>query len=296
LRLDDAGRGLWLGVGREGFGAELNFNSPWREFLEKLAAVSAAALKSIDTRRSQEARRRREEEERLRAAENEWFEKITMIGSLTLHDLIHLIRVQRDLAEDVMELLDRSADAPDGEVKAAIGNLIDSARMAQELTCAISNVTRWKGPADCPVKDAARQAEQLFKPRLRMKRIAVRTDIPPGTVANVPLTVGSLVIAALLGNAIEYGKADGTVTIKAEVAGDAILCHVINDGEPVPPDVLARLFGEPLPSQDGHNGWSLFITPRLLRKYKGEIRCLYSNKSGTCFTLRLPAAGGDPSP
>lgn len=294
LKLDNTGRGLWLGVARKRFGSELNFNSPWKEFLEKLASVSKAALKSIDDRLSNEAARQREEEARLRAAkkatESEWVEKNNLIRVLTFHDLINLVRVQRDTAKAALEATSSEAEGSEDQIRNFIGTIVDSTHMTQELIRAISDLTRWDGPPYCSVAEAVQKAEQLVQYPLKQKRIKVEYDFRRGAGAKVPTVVGTLAIANLLRNAAGASPAGGTITIHTEIDNGVVSCNVLNNGEPVPDDVRKKLFRFPLTPTDEHNGWSLFVIPRLLEKIDGELQLLYSNDSGTCFTLRLPIA------
>lgn len=296
LKLDDAGRGLWLGVGREGFGAELNFNSPWKEFLEKLAGVSKAALESIDDRLSSEAARRREEEARLKAAHSaaadEWVEQINLIRMLTFHDLINLARVQRDTAKAALEAASHANGASDDQVLNFIKTIVEYTQMMKRVTGAISDLTRWDGPRQCSISEAAQQAEQLVLYRLKQKRVEVQHDIRREAVVNVPQVVVALVVANLLRNAADASNSGGVITIHTEVANSTVSCNVLNDGTPMPDDVREKLFEQPLTPTDERNGWSLFLISRRLQKFGGELRLSYSNASGTCFTLRLPVARG----
>jgi signal transduction histidine kinase len=292
LKLGDDGCGLWLGVGREGFGSELSFNSPWREFLEKLAGITNAALKSIDERIRNEAARKLAEEERLQAAreaaEREWVEKNNLIGVLTFHDLINLVRVQRDTAKAALESASNGIEGSEEQIRESIRTILDSTEMTQRLIRAISELTRWDGPPRCAIGDAVKQAEQLIQHPLNQKRIRIEHNDRQKAVAGLPQGVGTLVIANLLRNAVQASKAGGTITIHTEVANNAVSFSVLNNGKPVPDDVREKLFNLPLTPTDEHNGWSLFVIPRLLQKFDGNLQLMYSNNSGTCFTLRLP--------
>ncbi len=294
LKLDDDGCGLWLGVAREGFGSELSFNSPWREFLEKLGGIANAALKSIDERLRNEAERRREEEVRLRAAreatEREWVEKNNLIGVLTFHDLINLLRVQRDTAKAALEAANNGIEGSEEQIRESIRIILDSTEMTRRLIAVISELTRWDGPLQCSIGDAVKQAGELVQHPLDQKRIKVEHNDEQKAVACLPQYVGTLVIANLLRNAVEASNAGGTITIHTEVADDAVSCNVLNNGKPVPDDVRRKLGVVPLTHTEEHNGWSLFVIPRLLQKFDGRFHLLYSNDSETCFTLQLPTS------
>lgn len=63
---------------------------------------------------------------------------------------------------------------------------------------------------------------------------------------------------------------------------------MLNKGKRVPDDVRKKLGEVPLTHTEEHNGWSLFVIPRLLQKFDGKFQLLYSNDSETCFTLQFP--------
>jgi len=292
MKLDDDGCSLWLGVAREGFGSELSFNSPWREFLEELARIANAALKSIDERLRNEAARQLAEEARLQAArvaaDREWIEKNNLIGVLTFHDLVSLVRVQRDTAMAALESASNDIEGTEEQIRESIRIILDSTKMTQRLIGIISELTRWDGPPNCSIGDAVKQAEQLIQQPLKQKGIRIEHNDRQKAVAGLPQGVGTLVIANLLRNAVQASKKDGTITIHTEVANNAVSCNVLNNGTPVSDEVREKLFNLPQTPSGEHNGWSLFVIPRLLQKFDGNLQLLYSNDSGTCFTLRLP--------
>jgi signal transduction histidine kinase len=296
LKLNDDGGGLWLGVGREGFGSELSFNSPWREFLEKLAGIAHAALKSIDERLRNEAARKLGEEARLQAAreaaERNWVEKNNLISVLTFHDLINLVRGQRDTAKAALEATKDSIEGAEEQLRESVRVILNSTKMTRRLIRVIRELTRWDGPLQCSIGDAVKQAEELIQLPLDRKRIKVKHHDEQQAVVGLPQYVGTLVIASLLRNAVDASDEDGTITIHTEVANGAVSCNVLNNGKPVSDDDRKKLGEMPLASTEEHNGWSLFVIPRLLQKFDGKFQLLYSNDSGTCFTLQLPISKG----
>ena len=66
---------------------------------------------------------------------------------------------------------------------------------------------------------------------------------------------------------------------------------MINQGEPIPPEAMARLFspyerGAVRPSQQGL-GLGLYIASEIARAHGGTLS-VTSNPDETCFTLRIP--------
>src|SRR5205085_325780 len=144
----------------------------------------------------------------------------------------------------------------------------------------------------CSIGEAVRQARELIQHPLDKKRIKVEHNDKQKAVAGIPQYVGALVIANILRNAANASDADGTISIHTEVANGAVSCNVVNNGKPVPDDVWVKLGEVPATQTEEHNGWSLFVIPRLLQKFDGEFQPRYSNESETCFTLQFPMSKG----
>lgn len=287
LQLEKPEHRLFLGVKREEFAIEL-VESPWRDFLEKLADVASVALASVEDRQNTEVRRRKEEDERLRTAQDEWLKTIAVINAMLMHQLVNMVRNQLDTAEHLLEMLPKDSSAQDGQFVTSLTAIKESAEMMQSLTNACTNLTKTAKHGSCSIQEAADQAEGLFQFALTKKQILVNKDIPDGTAVNVQANVVALALASLIGNAIDAIKAKGSIEIKAEVEGDVVLCHVINTGTRIPDDMIKKLFQPGITDKNGHNGWGLYLIARSLSEFNGAICLDYSNSDETCFTLRLP--------
>ncbi len=100
-------------------------------------------------------------------------------------------------------------------------------------------------------------------------------------------------IANIAGNAAEHATPGEPVLIATRGEGAMVMTEIINDGEPIPADVLPVVFdafrrGEPSRrTNTGHLGLGLYIAYEVVRAHGGflEVR---SAGSTTCFSLRLP--------
>jgi PAS domain S-box-containing protein len=101
-------------------------------------------------------------------------------------------------------------------------------------------------------------------------------------------------LANLLENAFKYGEPGGpvTVTTGSDAGGCTVAVH--NRGEPIPEELLERLFR---PFSRGAQteetvklslGLGLFIVDQLARAHGGEVTVRSTRAEGTTFTLRLP--------
>jgi signal transduction histidine kinase len=103
-------------------------------------------------------------------------------------------------------------------------------------------------------------------------------------------------LANLIGNAIEHGGGD--VIINIEPTEREVVLSVRNDGEPIAPGLLPRLF-EPFHRGDANRrglGLGLYIVREIVRGHGGTIEVRSSAPEGTIFIAhwpRQPAAIND---
>ena len=108
------------------------------------------------------------------------------------------------------------------------------------------------------------------------------------------------VFSNLLGNAVQYGFTDLPINVTIKGDSEEVILSVHNDGIPIPPDVIGKIFhslsrGEPQDSQKtlGSNnlGLGLFITKEIVSAHGGRVDVTSSEKNGTIFTARFPRVG-----
>lgn len=96
-------------------------------------------------------------------------------------------------------------------------------------------------------------------------------------------------LAPLLDNAIRHAR--GTVAVRIERDGGAVLIHVEDDGPGLSGDELERVFA-PGVSSSGGAGLGLPLARRLARSAGGELTAAAAQAGrGGHFVLRLPAVG-----
>jgi sigma-B regulation protein RsbU (phosphoserine phosphatase) len=98
-------------------------------------------------------------------------------------------------------------------------------------------------------------------------------------------------LSNLLANALTHGKPDAPVIVRATSGGDMFMLSVENQGEPIPPHLMAGLF-QPFtqgPSRDraGGLGLGLFISSEIAKAHGGSLSVM-SDDGATRFTLAIP--------
>ncbi|TDH61350.1 GAF domain-containing sensor histidine kinase [Dankookia rubra] len=112
----------------------------------------------------------------------------------------------------------------------------------------------------------------------------------PDLVACDPRRIGQLV-SNLLANALVHGAQDRPVSLTAHGRDGGLTLSVTNQGRPIPPAIMARLF-QPF-SRDANGpraglGLGLYIAAEVARAHGGTLS-VASDPAATVFTLELPA-------
>ncbi|RKG61877.1 response regulator [Corallococcus sp. AB011P] len=103
------------------------------------------------------------------------------------------------------------------------------------------------------------------------------------------------VVSNLLGNALTYGDPAAPIQVRSQGTGDTVVLEVHNEGPPISPELLPRLFA-PLERGTAHQGdranrsigLGLFIVRQVVHAHGGTVSVTSLPEAGTTFTVRLP--------
>jgi sigma-B regulation protein RsbU (phosphoserine phosphatase) len=98
-------------------------------------------------------------------------------------------------------------------------------------------------------------------------------------------------LSNLVANALTHGSRDGPVRVHSVIENGVLSVSVANQGEPIPNDLMDRLFqpftrDEMRPSQQGL-GLGLFIAHEIAQAHGGTLEALSSTHE-TRFTFQMP--------
>jgi hypothetical protein len=96
----------------------------------------------------------------------------------------------------------------------------------------------------------------------------------------------------LLANALTHGSRQGTVRFTATSSHGTLVLEVWNDGDPIPPDSIDKIFG---PFWRGSTtarregiGLGLHICSQIVKAHNGLLRVTSTKENGTTFNARVP--------
>jgi signal transduction histidine kinase len=128
-----------------------------------------------------------------------------------------------------------------------------------------------------------------------IKGVALQAELEPGLPA-LPIDTVQIerVFANLLGNAIKFTPAGGSVQLIARRHGGDVVVAVTDDGPGIPPEELPRLAerhfrGARSRGVDG-SGLGLFIVRAVVEAHGGSVRITSGLDRGTTVTVTLPVS------
>ena len=97
-------------------------------------------------------------------------------------------------------------------------------------------------------------------------------------------------LSNLLANALAHGRPDAPVRLRARFDGDDVVIEVHNEGSPIPPDRLGKVFApfwRQTVAREGL-GLGLYICSQIARSHGGVVTVTSTAEQGTSFTARMP--------
>jgi signal transduction histidine kinase len=143
--------------------------------------------------------------------------------------------------------------------------------------------------ADAPLGQALEQV--LNESRAAWPDRVIETQIALIHAVNCDPNRIAQLVSNLVGNALKHGAANRPVKILASTDGNMFELAVANEGDPIPPDTLERLF-QPffrVASRSTYEGLGLglYIASEIVRAHGGTLT-VESSSAETRFTVRIP--------
>ncbi|MEI8042742.1 MAG: ATP-binding protein [Verrucomicrobiota bacterium] len=118
-------------------------------------------------------------------------------------------------------------------------------------------------------------------------------NLPPGLRVEADRALLQMAILNLLGNAVKYSEAGGSVSVTLAADGSQLLLTLCNSGLGIPPADQPRVFDRfyrvnRSPATDGL-GLGLSLAREIVHAHHGQLLLKESRPGCTCFMLSLPS-------
>ncbi|PTL80030.1 PAS domain-containing protein [Vitiosangium sp. GDMCC 1.1324] len=271
-------------AGRRGeLGHYLVSYSPVKDHAGQTLMVAASVVDITDLKRFEEHLRRTAEfRERFLGIVSH--DLRNPLGIITLS--ANLLLRQETLPERALRLAQRIA--LNAELMGRmIGDLLDLTRGRLGGGIPITPVPTDLGPLGRRVVSELEVAHPARELRLEV-RGDLRGEWDPDRLAQL--------LGNLLKNALDYSPEDLPVALALRDEGERVRIEVLNQGEPIPAELLPELFepfrrGEQRGSKPSSGlGLGLYIVQQIATAHGGTVAARSSREEGTVFTVQLPRA------
>ena len=210
------------------------------------------------------------------------------------------------LEAELSELRDLRQRLDFDEVPAALAELGDIVTEGLERTSRlVGDLRDFAAPGDraSAEVDLGRGLEstlQLMRHGLAEARVEVETELaealPP--VEGDARALNQVLLNLLKNSAEAFEGRGGSITVRARAEGSWVLVEIQDDGPGVAPDLQAQVFEPFFTTKEAGQGTGLglSITRRIVEEHGGEIGLESPEAGGSCFRVRLPAAGHKAGP
>jgi signal transduction histidine kinase len=291
ISLEDIKQEMWFGVKRPGFGAELEFVSPWYVFLKQFAEISNAALLRItaamDLQRYQ-----------IEAMRQQGMARSAVNANLLAHDLKTLSGAVLKTISSLHEAVITNSIEIDEYYSRAIAASLNSVRKISEITKVITKETKLDDHQPCSLTRVAEHIERLRSEDFSPDGIRLSVEFDDDYVIDVPYYVVTVAIDNLVTNArnaiVNYnngsGQSQGRIFISGVRENGSVSCYVRDSGPGIPEALRERIWEYGYSTDPESGGWGLPMIRDRLGEHDCSIELLSEIGGGATFRISFPPA------
>ena len=212
-----------------------------------------------------------------------------------------------------MDIMLANPDMPPEERRKWLASTKEEAQMMTGLVTDMLSLSRTEGkeaqkimvyqPINFSdlVDDTMLSAESLAYER----QIALKSEIQSDLMVVADFGKIRQVVMILVDNALKYTEPGGHIFVTLKNAEKNVVLTVFDDGEPIPEDRRQNIFDrffrvEDSRQKDGQTpggyGLGLPIAKNIIDAHNGKLYLDYSDETGTCFVVTLPAEENHKAP
>jgi signal transduction histidine kinase len=141
------------------------------------------------------------------------------------------------------------------------------------------------------------EAIESVTPLVGKRKVTVETQLRAGVQVRCDRERFLQIVANLIGNAIKFTKADGSIGIRTEQQAGEIRFSISDDGPGIAADERVRLFDPYWQKhpRSGGIGLGLYVTRALVEAHGGVIGVQSVPGAGSTFSFTLPVLGAEPA-
>jgi signal transduction histidine kinase len=149
---------------------------------------------------------------------------------------------------------------------------------------------------DTEVAREVREVLDTFAPLTRAKDVTLHAELTDGLVASVDRAALHQILLNFLDNAVKYGPAGQTITVRARAAADRLLIEVVDEGAGIPAEERERIW-EPYHRLErdaksvAGSGIGLAVARELVELHGGRAWVEDARPRGARFIVALPLTG-----
>jgi two-component system sensor histidine kinase HydH len=168
-------------------------------------------------------------------------------------------------------------------------------RECQRLADLSSDFLRFARMRDLPLEpcDLSKVVEEMvdfFEPTARAAGIDIKTYVPADLPrVHLDRDMFKQAILNLMLNAEQALPGGGAITVQASALSGHVCLSLIDTGQGMAPEVLAKVFEPFFSTKSTGSGLGLPTTRKIVEAHRGSIDVQSEVGKGTKFTIRLPA-------
>lgn len=168
-------------------------------------------------------------------------------------------------------------------------------REVERLNAVVSSLLEYG--SSVPLRVVAADPDAIWHSVLMTKRglleskalVARHRSAEPRAMCDIDVEQIAHVFANVLSNAVDAAPEGSDLTLSATITpGGGWRCRLHNEGQPIAPDILPRVFDLFFTTKPGSSGVGLALCQRILDEHGGSIALESTADAGTTVTITLP--------